>query len=104
MFLADTYTCPILGPLIPLLWITGDVSSGFKCQSEFLPYSIFAETNVMSRSTSGAIPVDLLMASITAGHFLTCINQVGVDSGSYAQKTQYDTSVAVTWLLGSNDL
>ena len=36
--LTDTYTCPILGPLIPLFWISGDVSSGFQSQSG-LPYS-----------------------------------------------------------------
>ena len=28
MFLLDTFTCPILGPLIPLFWISaGDISS-----------------------------------------------------------------------------
>ena len=55
IFLADTYTCPILGPLIPLFWISGDVSSGFQSQSG-LPYShCGGERNVRSlRSTSGA--------------------------------------------------
>ena len=32
-FLSDTFTCPILGPLVPLFWISGDVSSGFQSQS-----------------------------------------------------------------------
>ena len=27
---ANTLTCPILGPLVPLFWISGDVSSGFQ--------------------------------------------------------------------------
>ena len=55
IFLADTYTCSILGPLIPLFWISGDVSSGFQSQSG-LPYShCGGERNVRSlRSTSGA--------------------------------------------------
>ena len=34
-FLVDTYTCPILKPLVPLFWISGDASSGFHCQSGF---------------------------------------------------------------------
>ena len=35
VFLADTFTCPILGPLVPLFWISGDVSSSLKGQSGF---------------------------------------------------------------------
>ena len=50
-FSADT--CPFLGPLVPLFWISGDVSSGFQSQSG-LPYS--------PRSTSGATLADLLAA------------------------------------------
>ena len=38
------HTCPFLGPLVPLFWISGDVSSGFQSQSGF---AIFAEANVM---------------------------------------------------------
>ena len=30
MFLADTYTCPILVSLTPLFWIYGDASFGFQ--------------------------------------------------------------------------
>ena len=29
------YTCPFLGPLVPLFWISGDVSSGVQSQSGF---------------------------------------------------------------------
>ena len=32
---ADTYSCFILGPLIPLFWISGDISSGFQTQNGF---------------------------------------------------------------------
>ena len=38
--------CPILGPLVPLFWISSDVFSGFQSRSR-LPYSLFAEANVM---------------------------------------------------------
>ena len=34
-FLSDILTCPILGPLVPLFWISGDVSFGFQSQSGF---------------------------------------------------------------------
>ena len=63
-FLADT--CPFLGPLVPLFWISGDVSSGFQSQSG-LPYShCGGERNVRSlRSTSGATLADLLVAGCT---------------------------------------
>ena len=46
VFLSDTFTCPILGPLVPLFWISGDVSSGFRSQSGFCLIRI-AEANVM---------------------------------------------------------
>ena len=60
-FLADT--CPFLGALVPLFWISGDVSSGFQSQSG-LPYSHSGGVhNVRSpRSTSGATLADLLAA------------------------------------------
>ena len=32
------HMCPILGPLVPLFWISSGVSSGFQSQSG-LPYS-----------------------------------------------------------------
>ena len=48
--LADTYTYPISGPLVPLFWISGDVSSG-------------------------ATPANLLTADIDASHFPTCISR-----------------------------
>ena len=53
--LADTYACPILGPLIPLFWISGDVSSGFQSHRG-LPYlHCRGEHNVCSlRYTYGA--------------------------------------------------
>ena len=70
MFLADTYMCPILGPLAPLFCISGDISSGFQSQSG-LCLNCFCRggCHVHSlRSTSGA-PTYLLMASMLAGHF-----------------------------------
>ena len=35
------------GPLVPLLWISGDVSSGFQSQSGFCLIHFFVEVNVM---------------------------------------------------------
>ena len=40
-FLADTLTCPISGPLVPLFWISGDVSSRFQSQSVFCLICLF---------------------------------------------------------------
>ena len=56
--------CPNLGPLVPLFWISSDVSSGFQSPSG-LPYShCRSEYNVCSlRSTSGATHADLLPTS-----------------------------------------
>ena len=88
MFLTDTYICPILGPLVALFWISGDVSSGFQSQSGFcLICFCEGECNVHSlRSTSRATPADFLTASITADHFPT---QVGLELNgqSPTQKT-----------------
>ena len=39
-------TCPILGPLIPLFWTSGDVSSGFQSQGG-QPYSHLAVAYVI---------------------------------------------------------
>ena len=63
VFLSDTFTCPILGPLVPLLWISGDVSSRFQSQSGFCPYlHCRGKCNVHSPGfTSGAThcqPID----------------------------------------------
>ena len=44
-FLADTY--PFGGPLVPLFWISGDISSGFQSQSGFCLIHFFVEVNVM---------------------------------------------------------
>ena len=40
-------TCPFLGPLIPLFWISGDIFSWFESQSGFCLICFFAEANVM---------------------------------------------------------
>ena len=43
--------CPTLGPLVPLFWISSEVSSGFQSQSG-LPYShCGGERNVRSLRT-----------------------------------------------------
>ena len=45
-FWSGIFPCPILGPLVPLFWISGDISSGFQSQSGFCLIRI-AEANVM---------------------------------------------------------
>ena len=41
------HMCPILGPLVPLFWISGHVSSGFQSQRTSALFACFAEANVM---------------------------------------------------------
>ena len=75
--------CPILGPLVPLFWISGDVSSGLQSQSQSVLLSLFiislfcgGKCNVHSpRSTSGATPANLMTVGIPASHLPTCISK-----------------------------
>ena len=75
--LVGTLTCPILVPLVPLFWISSDVSSRFQSQSWFcLIHFCGGECNIHSlRSTSGATPADLLTAGMATSHFPTCIRR-----------------------------
>ena len=92
-FLADT--CPFLGPLVPLFWISGDVSSGFQSQSGFclIRYFCGGECNVHSpRFTSGATLADLLAAGaqpVTSPH--ACA-EVGLGSDSNVQPHEQKTN------------
>ena len=67
-------TCPFCGPLVPLFWISGDISSGFQSQSGFYFIDFFCggKCNVHSlRFTSSATCANLLaagMQSITSPH------------------------------------
>ena len=45
VYLADTFTCPISGTLVPIFWVSGDASSGFHNQSRSCLIHI-AEANV----------------------------------------------------------
>ena len=47
-FMSDTFPCRILGPLVPLFWISGDVSSGFQRQRGFC-FLRFVQMNVVYR-------------------------------------------------------
>ena len=92
-FLADT--CPFLGPLVPLFWISGDVSSGFQSQSGYclIRYFCGGECNVHSpRFTSGATLADLLAAGtqpVTSPH--ACA-EVGLGSDSNVQPQEQKTN------------
>ena len=89
-FLADT--CPFLGPLVPLFWISGDVSSGFQSQSGFclIRYFCGGECNVRSpRFTCGATLADLLAAGaqlVTSPH--ACA-EVGLGNRTDRRRTRY---------------
>ena len=83
--------CPILGPLVPLFSISGDVSSGFQSQSGLCLIFLFCggKCNLHSpRFTSDAKPAGLLMASIAAGHFSSCIIRCGTSSDSNGQSSR----------------
>ena len=56
VFLSETFTCPILGPLVLLFWVSNDVSSGFQSQNRFcLIHFCRGECNVhYLRFTPGA--------------------------------------------------
>ena len=92
-FLADT--CPFLGPLVPLFWISGDGSSGFQSQSGFclICYFCGGECNVHSpRFTSGATLADFLAAGaqpVTSPH--ACA-EVGFGSDSNVQLHEQKTN------------
>ena len=56
-----------MGPLIPLLWISGGIYPGFQSQVDFL-LTRFLACLLFVRFTSGATPANLLMAIVVAGH------------------------------------
>ena len=92
-FLADT--CPFLGPLVPLFWISGDVSSGFQSQSGFclIRYFCGGECNVHSpRFTSGATLADLLAAGVQLVTSPHACAEVGLGSDSNVQPHEQKTN------------
>ena len=77
-----------LGPLVPLFWISGDVSSGFQSQSGFclIRYFCGGECNVHSpRFTSGATLADLLAADAQPVTSPPACAEVGLGSDSNVQ-------------------
>ena len=83
------------GPLVPLFWISGDVSSGFQSQSGFclIRYFCGGGCNVHSpRFTIGATLADLLVAGmqlVTSPH--ACA-EVGLGSDSNVQSHEQKTN------------
>ena len=67
------HTCPFLGPMEPLFWISGDVSSGVQSQSGF------CLIRFLQRSTSGATLADLLVASVQPVLSPHTVAEVGLD-------------------------
>ena len=58
------HTCPTLGSLEPMFWISGDISSGFQIFAFYGGECI----SHSPRLTSGATPTDLLTASMASLH------------------------------------
>ena len=93
----DRYTFPILGPQVPLIWISSDVSSGFQSQSGFcLIHIAKANCNVHSpKSTSGATncqPFDSQQCGAVT-RFISCqsLNKLLCDpSGSNSRSPDYE--------------
>ena len=95
MFLEDTCTCPILGPLVPLFWISSDISSALQSQSgSCLIHFCGGACNVHSlRFTSGATPANLLMASTKLITLLMFVSaDVGIGLGSNKQPSAQKTN------------
>ena len=85
---------PFVGPLIPLFWTSGDVSSGFQSQSGFCLIQAWQRhTCYVTHSLSfisGATPVNLLAASMGAEPSLphTCKALMGLETKSYHAAAQ----------------
>ena len=84
--------CPIVGPLVPLFRISGDVSCGLQSQSGFCLFHLFCrgECNIHSpRSTSCATPANLLMVNITAVTSPHASAEEGVGNHPHRRRTCY---------------
>ena len=89
------HICPILRLLVPLFWISGDVSSGFQSQSGFCLICMFyrGKCNVHSlASTSGTTPAGLWTTSITASHAPHASAEVGLGSDLNGQPPAQKTN------------
>ena len=84
-----------LGPLVPLFWISGDVSSGFQSQSGFclIRYFCGGECNVHSpRFTSGTTLANLLAAGVQPVTSPHACAEVGLGSDSNVQPHEQKTN------------
>ena len=75
-----------MGPLIPLFWTSGDVSSGFKARVGCLIQACGGiHVTCSLRFTPGVIPTDLLAASMAAKPSLSdaCDALPGLKTRSY---------------------
>ena len=84
-----------LGPLVPLFWISGDVSSGFQSQSGLglIRYFCGGECNVHSpRFTSVATLANLLAAGVQPVTSPHACAEVGLGSDSNVQPREQKTN------------
>ena len=74
-----------MGPLIPLFWTSGDVSSEFQSQSELAALFTLGRgicVTCSQKFTSGATPANVLVVSMVAKPFF-CMALVGLKTGIY---------------------
>ena len=85
----------LLGPLVPLFWISGDVFSGFQSQSGFclIHYFCGGKCYVHSlRSTFGATCADLLVPGVQPVTSRHICPEVGLGSDSNGQSPGQKTN------------
>ena len=71
------YKSFLVGPLIPLFWTSGDISSLFQRVSSLILGGGIHDTHSL-RFTSGVTPADLLVASLEAELFSTTYLSAGI--------------------------
>ena len=82
----QTHVLFLGGPLVPLFWISGDVSSGFQSGFCLICYFCGGECNVHSpRFTTGATLADLLAAGVQPVTSPHACAEVGLGSDSNVQ-------------------
>ena len=78
MFFLETYTSPLLGPLVPFCGFLVTSPLGFKSTAGSALYknSQLAQVHVINsqRSTSGASPANLLTVNIVGGNLRQHLN------------------------------
>ena len=98
--------CPFMGPLIPLFWTTGDLSSGFQLQSG-QSYLRLAEAYVMyipvaperlSYRTSSSLEFQFWTHLINKSDVSFLSDPLVASSSEFSMNTRYDRECLQTFL------